>query len=451
MRILWHMPTLRRRGCGLSIRAIELAKRLHIHGHLITFVVEQDKTDIADAEIEGMPLIRTVVPKRRPLHWCLQARSRREAARWLVQHVLAGHGPAHDLMISCQPEVVAAYTDQPERRPVVYVCVGTTLLHDAAEQAAQRALPVARRLPFALDRRLKHVNEAAAFTTADAMVFDSNQTRELVIAAYGAAPGRSHTIYGGVDENHFRPPTPAERRAARETLGISENGYVVVWTGRLSPEKNLELLLRAVACCRTRPERVVLVGDGPLKTELVQLAVSERLGGSLMPDAGAGDGPALRGSRGSVVEFVGDQADVRPFLHAADVFAFPSRGESFGGAMVEAMACGLACVALRPDGRGVRTANAEIIEHQQSGLLAAEPTPQAFAAGIELLGVDADLRRRLGRAAQARAREHFTWAVAARKLGDLISKLVPVPPHSDIQLESGEQEADRRRLSAVSD
>lgn len=444
MKILWHMPTLRRRGCGLSTRAIDLAQRVRNDGPAVTFLVEQDKTDVTDARIGGLPLLRMKVTRKRPLHWSLQAAARREAARRLVERCLDDGGPAHDLLISCQPEVVAAYAEHPRRRPLIFVCGGTTLLHDEAEAAEQESLSWFRRLGFCLDRRLKHVHEAAAFAAADAVVFDSDHTRNLVVDAYSIAAAGCHTIHGGVDEDCFRPPTPDERQTARTNLGLSEMGYVIVWTGRLSPEKNLNLLLHAVAQCSPMPEQVLVVGGGPLRADLERLSVSLGLAGRAQP----GKFSTVRSPAG-VVRFLGPQDDVRPFLHAADVFAFPSRGESFGGAMAEAMATGLACVALRPDGLRVRNANCEIIEHARTGLLVDHASPAGFAAVLELLGVDTALRRRLGAAGRSRALAHFTWNLGARKLVDLISKLVPIPVHSDIHSEGSKPKPVNHRTSDI--
>ncbi len=104
MKIVWHMPTLRRRACGLSRRALALAARLVEHGHAVTFMVDRDKTDISGDRVDGMPLRRVSVAKRRPAHWCLQARTRSPAAASVVGQI----GSSHDLLISCQPEVVSA-------------------------------------------------------------------------------------------------------------------------------------------------------------------------------------------------------------------------------------------------------------------------------------------------------------------------------------------------------
>jgi glycosyltransferase involved in cell wall biosynthesis len=448
MRILWHMPTLRRAGCGLSRRAVELARRMAAErAGTITFVVAEDKTDVAGGTIGGLPVRILPDARRRAWHWSRQARARRGAAEEQVERILNDATLRHDLFVSCQPEAVTAYAATRGRSPVVFACGGTTLLHDAAEEMRQSSLGTAqeqnerlrglagppacrladrpftlfmrdslsafRRVPYRLDRRWKRENERQAFAAADAVVFDSNQTRETVIAAYRVAPRRCHTVYGGVDEGAFRPATPDQRRAARASLGLTPEGLVVVWTGRLSPEKNVELLLRALPRCRKRPDAVLLVGDGPESAALRRLATDDLgLGGR--------------------VRFVGEQPDVRPFLHAADIFAFPSRGESFGGALAEALACGLACVALRPNGRDIRTASTEIIEHQRCGLLADPPTAEAFAAALDHLASSADERRRLGLEARRRACARFTWDAGARRFGEIISELVRLAGRSDI-------------------
>lgn len=400
MKILWHMPTLRRAMCGLSIRAVELARRLQGLGHTVSFVVDREKTDVVTGNCQGMPVRRLSVRKGHVLHWSLQAVARRRAAKCIVRQL----GSGHDLMVSCQPEVVAAYATLRAREPLVYVCGGTTLLHDMADRARQATLPAIRRLPFVIDRGLKRHNESRAFARADLVIVDSLHTRDLVAHTHGVDRARLHAVHGGFDETYFQPADAETRRQSRRRLGVRPDAVVVVWTGRLSPEKNLELLLESVPHCERLPDRVVLVGDGPARPTL------ERLVGSL--------------GLGRIVQFAGAQDDVRPFLHAADVFAFPSRGESFGGALVEAMACGLACVALRSDGGLVQNANGEIIEHGRCGLLVDGCGPEAFASALDQVTGDADRRHRLGEAARRRACGSFTWAAGASRLNALISRLI---------------------------
>lgn len=404
MKIVWHMPTLRAHSCGLSIRALRLAGGLRERGCHVTFVAPADKTDITGDSIEGMPVRRIALERARALHWCLQARRRAKAARLMARRI----GTDWDVMISCQPEVVEAYARLTMRPPVVFVCGSSTLLHEGAEQSEQSRLRLLARLPYAIDRLLKRRNERRAVAAADLVVFDSLQTRDRVIADYNMPPTSGHTVHGGVDAAVFQPADHAERQAARVRLGLDPDGVVVVWTGRLSPEKNLELLIKSLPRCRRRPRSVLVVGSGPKGEELARLAKDLDLG--------------------NTVQFVGEQEDVRPYLHAADIFAFPSRSESFGGALVEGLACGLPAVGLRPDGRTIRNANCEIIEHGRAGLLVDAPRPGDFAAALDRLTDDAGMREECGAAGRRWVAENFTWNRAAVQFSELVSTLAKDRP-----------------------
>ena len=397
MKIAWHMPTLQSLGCGLSRRAIEFAKGM-LPRHAVCFYVSDSKTNITGGRIEGLPVERVPCESAMPLHWSLQALSRRKNAARCVDRVPGDC----DVFISCQPEAVSARRQSFPRQVIVYVCGGTTLLHDAADLARQAGGPASHRLACFLDRRLKRASERRAFESANAIVFDSQHTRERVIREYRIDPAKCHTIYGGVDPDQFAPADPAQRAAARAALKIGADEFVVAWTGRLSPEKNLELLIDAVALAEPKPDRVLLIGDGPLRLPLESRIAQNRLEG--------------------IVQVPGARSDVRPILHAADAFVFPSRGESFGGALAEAMACGLPCIAVRPDGNTTRNASLEILEDGQCGLLVGDDARELSQA-IRRLHNDADLRVTLAALARRRAVHRFTWQGAGVELASLLEAL----------------------------
>lgn len=403
VKILWQMPVLRRDTCGLSLRAVKLATGLVNHGHGVEFCVSEDRTDLPAAEVEGIPVRLLPSERGRAAHWSLQSRSRVCAARAQVEYIGAAMRE-FDVVVSCQPEFVAACPRRPETPPVAFVCGGTTLLHDESQRREQSAERLWTRLAFAIDRALKHRHERAAFAAADLVVFDSAATRNRVVSGYRLSATRMHVVHGGADPLEFQPATDDLRCAARRLFGVPSSAVVVAWTGRLSPEKNLDLLIRAFACLAVPRPVLLIAGDGLLGDSLADLA--RRLG---LEDC---------------VRFLGRLADVRPVLHAADIYAFPSRGESFGGALVEAMACGLPCVALRGGAGGVRNAADEIIEQDRSGLLVDEPTPQIMASAIAGLAGDAARRDRLGRAARQRAARDFNWTSGACRLAGLLAGLV---------------------------
>ncbi|MGC0418500.1 glycosyltransferase [Embleya sp. AB8] len=148
---------------------------------------------------------------------------------------------------------------------------------------------------------------------------------------------------------------------------------LVVALGRLSFEKGYDLLLEAWAeVARGRPEwRLRLYGSGPeearLRAQTAALGLADR------------------------VEFAGRTADVEGALRAASVFAAPSRAEGFPISLMEAMAMGVPSVAF-DCAPGVR----EIVTHERNGLLVPRGNTREFAAALERLIDDRELRDRLG-------------------------------------------------------
>ncbi|WFB10348.1 glycosyltransferase [Streptomyces sp. LX-29] len=146
---------------------------------------------------------------------------------------------------------------------------------------------------------------------------------------WGVPSGRVHLIPNGIDARHFRFE-PGARAAARNRLDLGEHDFVVGGVGRLVPDKRFDLLVRAVAA--VPQARLLLIGDGPERATLCALA--DRLG--------ARRRIRLLGERDGAVGTTGDRAaDIPGLLAAMDVFVSPSSQESFGLAVVEALAAGL--------------------------------------------------------------------------------------------------------------
>ncbi len=106
---------------------------------------------------------------------------------------------------------------------------------------------------------------------------------------------------------------------------------------------------------------------------------------------------------GERVAFLGPIADVASFLRSTDVFVLPTEypGEGCSAALLEAMACGKACVATSVGG------SKDVIENGRSGLLVPPNDPQALAAAIRRLLDDSALRAKLGCEALRRINERY--------------------------------------------
>ena len=114
------------------------------------------------------------------------------------------------------------------------------------------------------------------------------------------------------------------------------------------------------------------------------------------------EGEAGRAGVADRLKFVGVTHDVPSHLRAADLFVLPSKREGLPVALLEAMACGLPCVASRLPG-----STEAIIEDGSNGLLVAPGDVAALTHAIGKLLDDQDLRHRLGAAARATIAHRF--------------------------------------------
>ncbi len=203
-------------------------------------------------------------------------------------------------------------------------------------------------------------------------------TREMA-AALGAQGYRNlEVIARGVDTALYSPARRSD--ALRRSWGLEEGGLAVVSVGRLAPEKNLPLTLRAFAEIRARrPDaRLVMVGDGPLREQIAREHPEVILAG-------------MRGGE-----------DLAAHYASADLFLFPSLSETFGNVTLEAMASGVCPVAYD------YAAAAEVIVDGDNGLSAPCGNERAFIdRALRAAGEDA-LRGRLGARARASA-EGLDW------------------------------------------
>jgi glycosyltransferase involved in cell wall biosynthesis len=186
----------------------------------------------------------------------------------------------------------------------------------------------------------------------------------------GVPAGRVRTIWNGIDTSRFVFAGPTAEGPA-------------VMVGRLSPEKNVDTLLRAAAIVvRDRPDfRLDIAGDGPCLTDLQQLARGLNLG--------------------THVRFLGEVRDVPSLLARASLSVLPSLTEGISLTLLEAMARGLPVVATRVGG------NPEVVVDGETGILVPPASPEDMARAILRVYGDPGLGRRMGAAARRRVESYF--------------------------------------------
>jgi len=217
---------------------------------------------------------------------------------------------------------------------------------------------------------------------ADAFVAMSRLIRDEILAA-GIPPERVRHIPHGVDLDRFRPASPDEKAELRRRLGLPADALIVTFTGRLLRGKGLETLLEAF---QSPLAHLVIVGSGTGQALSVEEWIRERV---------------ASGDLAGRVTITGRVANVEDYLRASDVFAFPSVFEGLGLSLIEAQACGLACVASRTGGI------VDVIEDGRNGLLVTPGQVNGLAAALHTLLSDEGRRSSLGAAARENAVREF--------------------------------------------
>ena len=195
-----------------------------------------------------------------------------------------------------------------------------------------------------------------------------------------------------VECGHFRPPAAEERRRARARLGIGDDAFVAVYVGHLESRKAVDRLVEALGLlARTVPAaRLLLVGGARGTAEDTEIAL-RGLAGRLGLD--------------EAVAFCGVQRDPRPFLWAADVLVLPSVREGMPNSLLEAMACGLPCVA-------PASAGGDELLDPETGIVPPSNEPAELEGALVRLAESSLLRARLGAAACKRVQRYDVDAVA---------------------------------------
>jgi alpha-1,6-mannosyltransferase len=193
----------------------------------------------------------------------------------------------------------------------------------------------------------------------------------------------------GVNTNNFTT-VPQDSAETRRLLGIPAKSTLLLYVGRIAPEKNTTVLFKAFAVLakrRPREFQLLVIGDGSQRRQLHR----------------------LEGETQSVkwIQYCTDPLELARYYRAADVFVHPGMQETFGLVALESQACGRPVVGIR----GSRLDG--IILHDQEGW-AMENNPAALADAIEQFTAR-DLAG-LGRAAAETAVAEYAWPAVFDRL-----------------------------------
>jgi glycosyltransferase involved in cell wall biosynthesis len=223
------------------------------------------------------------------------------------------------------------------------------------------------------------IERALARFCTERIIVISEQQREEICRKYRVGRHEQFAVVPlGIDLEEIRP----ESVGLRDSLGIGENGILIVIAGRLCEVKNHSMVIRSVA--RLNREGIIanlaIVGDGHLRGEL--------------------ENEAEEMNARDFVKITGFRDDAASLFFEADVAALTSLNEGTPLSLIEAMRCGCALASTEVGGvvdlMGARLEGRDGFAIWEHGITAPSRDVEAFAAGLKFLIDNPETRRRMG-------------------------------------------------------
>lgn len=353
------------RGAGSHVYHRELAVRLASRGYRVSVVCFEAVPEVLEcAEVTE---VRPSPFEHGRLTWRL--------ASWLQyrhcsRELLARPLPPADVVVGGEHLFLKAHRRKFPGTPWIYLPHSMVVAREIAGYGLPRSMHVVANQVYGRLQRwaLRHANLTLRFT---------RRACQVMAEHYGGSLQPRFVVNPiGIDlpeNSSVKPPGETELR--------------LLILGRLIPSKGVDTALTALAGQRRRRWRLDVVGDGPLRGELerraYELGIADR------------------------VHFHGFEPDPSSWYARSDLLLFPSRSESLGLVLLEAMGHGVPCLAIRADGAHYWNVNDEVIDDGRIGLLA--DGEAGFARLLESVLDRPDQLPPLGQAARRHVAENHTW------------------------------------------
>lgn len=372
---------------GGALQALRLSLELHQRGAGITIFTRNTGAFLRKESIDGVPVYRIPNPKSSKLSAAIFAVSIFGFLlrnRCQIVHI-------HGVDTYTYAAILAA--KMLRRKSIVKM----TLLDRDDPLSIKK-----RRLLGNLQYRL--------FAMADRIIATSSELAE----AYHQSPlpmDKLVEIPNGVNTEDSQPVSEGEKQRLRQHLGLPPNSPIIAFVGIIIRRKGVDLLIKAYGeVVKEQPSsRLLLIG--PLSRNRRDAEIHKAYQESLrnhIKTSGIEDR----------VLFIGEVNNVGQYLQTSDIFVFPSRREGMPNAVLEAMACGLPCVAMES------SCVSGIINDGVNGLTFERENSLQLARHISRLIDEPDLRHRLGNEARKTVTNKFSLELVSNLYLKLYQELL---------------------------
>ena len=223
-------------------------------------------------------------------------------------------------------------------------------------------------------QNFKYINKVIAVSESSCRILTEN---------FPINPFKIYVVHNGVDTHFYKKPCEKDILSVKKNFGIASRIPVIGTTGRLVKGKGFEFLVKAAPhILKNKHVKFVLIGNGEMKTKLIQLAEQYQVRNSFT--------------------FPGFKEDIHRILPMFDVFVLPSLYEGLPLSVLEAMSTEIPVVASRVPG------NIEAVNDGVTGLLVPPKNPLALANAISYLLLNEQLASDMGIQGRKRIQKLFS-------------------------------------------
>lgn len=375
------------RSGGAEVYTYELVRRLVLRGHQVTLITHQAGTDL-----DGIVEVR-IIPRpansRLPVVWRLSPLLR--LAEYC--HLIAGAGLGDpELIIGSSQQMIWAHRKAIKRTPFIY------LPHSLV---ASQEIPTYSDASFVqrnLTCRVFDEIERWALNHADRTVRFTHAGCEALAMHYGSRISpRFEVIPPPVDLLDDLTVGLSDRTNKADCSEVN-----LLSVGRLVGSKNILFLLHLLARLTHLSWRLDVVGDGverrQLENEVRRLSLSDR------------------------IQFHGHQQDVGPWYRAANLLVFPSRLESAGLVLLEAMSYRVPALCIRADGARYRNVNHELLRDGYDGFIA--ENEEHFGRRLAELIASPETLPSVGDCARLTVEQRHGWDAHVDRIEESINEIL---------------------------
>ncbi|WP_018921899.1 glycosyltransferase family 4 protein [Salsuginibacillus kocurii] len=316
--------------------------------------------------------------------------------------------------------------DTSEKYDLIHIFNRPRLINAVRDLAPTSKIVLSMHNDMFKPEKIDHEEGASAVKKVDKIITISNYIAETIQGFFPEAEPKLQTIYSGVDLDRFVPAYSTKGQNISTRMRKEHNltsKKVILYAGRISPNKGLDVLIRAIPDLVKKHKNVALVimgskwfSDDSITDYIAYVrALAERL-------------PIPVIQTGFVAP---DQ--IQDWFVASDIFVCTSQWqEPLARVHYEAMAAGLPIITTNRGG------NSEVIEPSKNGILVEQPADtDEFVKHLSYLLSNPSLAKSMGRHGRNLAEKHYTWDRVVNDISAVWEEMEHAPAH-DEQLEETE-------------